>query len=174
MNDLPEITITSEAEFLAHVIAMKNESEDRLQSMADCLSEHNNPQAAEVFQHMAELITENIQQLESMAAGMELPEIPPWEYQWHCKNDPESICMDQAHYMMTERQSLNLALFNEQRSVNFFHRVNTEVENPEVKKLAQHFLNIEEKFADVIQQRLLVAEDELEPHEDLDPPHMPE
>lgn len=174
MNDLPDITISSEAEFLAHVIALKHESEERFQGMADCLSVHNNLQAAEVFQHLAELISDNIQKLESMAAGLELPEIPPWEYQWHCANDPDSVCMDQAHYMMTARQSLELALFNEQRSVDFFRRVKIKVENPAVTKLAQQLITVEEKFAEAIQQRLEDIEDDEEPCEDLDPPNMPE
>ena len=153
MNELPKIALSSEAEFLAHVIALKQESEDRLQGMADCLAEHNNPDAAE---------------------GLELPEIPPWEYQWHCSDDPDAICMDQAHYMMNIRQSLELAMFNEQRSMQFFKRVHTEVKHVGVIELAQQFITVEEKFAAIIQQRLLLIEDDDAPCEDLDPPNMPE
>ncbi len=173
MNDLLKITISSEAEFLAHVIALKQESEERLQIMADCLSEHNNFDAAEVFQHLAEIIRKNIKQLENKAINVELPEIAPWEYQWHCADDPDSICMDQAHYMMSARESLELALFNEQRSVEFFNRVYAEVNKPEVRNLAEHLIKTEKDYAEVISQRLEEAShDEL--LEDLDPPNMPE
>ena len=174
MNELPKITISTEAEFFAHVIALKQESEDRLQGMADCLTEHNNPDAAEVFQQLSEYISDNIQQLETMAQGLELPEIAPWEYQWHCSDDPDAICMDQAHYMMSIRQSLELAMINEQRCVQFFQRVHTEVGHPGIMKLALQFITVEEKFAQIIQRRLLLIEDDDEPCEDFDPPNMPE
>ena len=174
MSDLPKITISSEAEFLAHAIALKVESEERLQGMADCLFEHNNHQAAEVFQTLATLIAQNIQQMESIAADMTLPEIPPWEYQWHCADNPDATCMDQAHYMMSIRQSLELAKFNEQRSEQFFIRVHNESADPGVSKLARQFLMVEEEFTEIIQQRLLVVVDDDEPCEDLDPPNMPE
>lgn len=174
MRDLTPITITSEVEFLAHVIALKHESEERLQNMADCLSEHNNPEAAEVFDSLAEFIKQTIQQLESRAMGLQLPEIPPWEFQWHCANDPESLCMDHAHYMMSARDSLQLALFNEQRSVEFFKRIVNEVDDVDVRKLAAEQIQIEQQFADLIQQRLQGIAEDIETCEDLDPPNMPE
>lgn len=174
MSDLPKITISNEAEFLAHVIALKQESEERLQGMADCLLEHNNLPASDVFQQLAEFITENIEQLESLSDGLDLPEIPPWEYQWHCSDDPDATCMEQAHYMMSIKQSLELAMFNEQRSANFFNRVQNEVTHPGVVKLAQQFISVEEKFAEIIRQKLLIIEDDEEPCVDLDPPNIPE
>lgn len=174
MNDLPPVTISTEVEFLAHVIALKHESEDRLQSMADCLSEHNNPEAAKVFADLAGFVRHNIQHLESEAAGLQLPEIPPWEYLWHCSNDPEAICMDHAHYMMSVRESLQLALFNEQRSVKFLNRVYSDVDHAGVMELALHQIKTEQQFATVIQQRLDSLGENEEFCEDLDPPHMPE
>jgi predicted RecB family nuclease len=174
MIELPPINIHSEAEFLAHVIALKHESEERLQNMADCLSEHHNPEAAEVFANLAQLVGQTVQQLEAKAAGLQLPEIPPWEFQWHCKNDPESLCMDHAHYLMSARESLQLALFNEQRSAEFLDRVVNEVEHAGVRQLAEQQAHIERQFAEMIQQRLDKMAEDVERIEDLDPPNIPE
>lgn len=174
MNELPPIKIHSEAEFLAHVIALKHESEERLQNMADCLSEHHNPAAAEVFASLAQLVSQTVHQLEAKAAGLQLPEIPPWEFQWHCTNDPESLCMDHAHYLMSARESLQLALFNEKRSVEFLNRVVNEVDHAGVRQLAQQQAQIEQQFAEMIQQRLENMAEDVERVEDLDPPNMPE
>jgi hypothetical protein len=176
MNEVSGITIRSEAEFLANVIALKSESEERLQVMADCLHEHNNLHASGVFQELASIITSTIQQLEQKAAGLTLPVIPPWEYQWHCPNDPEALCMDHAHYMMSTREALQLALFNEQRSIDFFTRVHDEVELAAVRELALQQIEIEKEYAAIIRQRLAGVESEGDDFscEDLDPPNMPE
>ena len=174
MTEQDTISIADEAEFLAHVIALKNESEERLQVMADCLSEHNNPNAAGVFTELAQFIAGTIGQLEDKAREHHLPEIPPWEYQWHCATDPEAICMDHAHYLMSVREALELALFNEKRSMEFFQRIEQDVTHPEVVELAREQLMIEKEFADLIQQRLMgLAEEDLV-CEDLDPPNIPE
>jgi|GEM_PF-1044508 len=174
MSDFNEISIHSEAEFLAHVIALKNESEERLQTMADCLYVHNNPKAADVFQELATYIAQTVQQLESQASGLELPNIPPWEYQWHCSNNPDSLCMDHAHYMMSMRQALALALFNEQRSLAFFRRIHDEVEYAPVRALALEQIAVEERFAELVQARMLNLPEDDRLCDDLDPPHMPE
>lgn len=174
MSEFQDIKFESEAEFLAHVIALKNESEDRLQTMADCLSVHNNPHAAEVFQTLAEFLAQTVQQLEANAAGMQLPNIPPWEYLWHCSDDPESLCMDQAHYMMSVKQSLELALFNEQRSLVFFKRVLDDVEHPQIQQLARQQIDLEYEFADFIQQQMALLGEDDYICDDLDPPNMPE
>ena len=174
MSEFKDICFQSEAEFLAHVIALKCESEDRLQTMADCLFVHNNPHAAEVFQTLAEFIAQTIQQLELNATGMQLPNIPPWEYQWHCSDDPEALCMDQAHYMMSIRQALELALFNEQRSLNFFKKVFDDVDHSGITELARQQIEMEQEFAEFIQQQLALVGDDDFICEDLDPPNMPE
>jgi hypothetical protein len=174
MSDFNDISIHSEADFLAHVIALKHESEERLQTMADCLYVHNNPDAADVFQELATNIATAIEALESRAEGIELPVIAPWEYQWHCSNNPDSQCMDQAHYMMSSRQALQLALFNEQRSLAFFKRIEDSTQHDAVRVLAGEQVAVEQRFAELVISRMndLPLDDRL--CDDLDPPHMPE
>ncbi len=174
MTEQQEIKIQTRAEFLAHVLALKLESEERLQSLADCLSEHNNPVAAGLFQELADVVAQSITQLESMTAGLQLPAIPPWEYQWHCFDHPEVVCMEQAHYMMTGKQSLQLVQFNEHRSVEFLQRVYQEVENVEVKNLAQQLMKSEQEFEQYVLKKIENIEDDGLLRDDLDPPNMPE
>jgi hypothetical protein len=168
------LTIAGEAEFLAHIIALKHESEDRLTTMADCLFAHNNPPAAQVFHELAGLISLVVEQLQTLALDHVLPEIPPWEYQWHCEDDPEALCMEHAHYLMSARQALQLALYNEQRSVEFLQRIEREVSEPAVREMARRQLRVEQEFAEIIRQRLADLPDEDVVCDDLDPPHMPE
>jgi hypothetical protein len=174
MNDKPEISIESEAEFLAHTIALKLESEERLQGLSDTLSEHHNLEAAAIFQSLVGIMQDSIVELEVMAKGLKLPVIAPWDYQWHCSNDPAALCIDQAHYLMNSRQSLELALFNEQRSLDFFQRVYQHVDNPQVKKMAEQLIQAEHQFAANIKRNMASMEEELLAKEDFDPPNVPE
>ncbi|MCG6937364.1 MAG: hypothetical protein LJE83_04235 [Gammaproteobacteria bacterium] len=174
MSEDKKIDIETEAEFLANVIALKMEFEERLEGLADCLAIHNNPAASDVFRGLASHITSNIQKLEAVAANHQLPVIPPWEYQWHCSDDPEALCIDQAHYMMSSRQALELALFNEKRSVEFLNKVVDQVNNNAVKQLAAGMIAMEQEFTESMQQALDDMEDDMQPCEDLDPPNMPE
>ena len=174
MSKDKKIEIETEAEFLANVIALKMEFEERLEGLADCLAIHNNLAASDVFRGLASHITCNIQKLEAVAVNHQLPVIAPWEYQWHCSDDPEALCIDQAHYMMNSRQALELALFNEKRSVEFLTKVVDEVGNDAVKQLATWMIELELEFTESMQQALDDMEDDILPCEDLDPPNMPE
>jgi len=169
-----KIELSGMEEFLAHALALKYESEERLEQLAHCLAEHNNQAAADVFQGLIDSIGSVIRELEALAADRYLPQIPPWEYQWHCDDDPEALCIDQAHYLMTARQSLELARFNELRSLQFFQKVKDEVADDQIASLAQRLIEIELAFADDIQQRLESLPQDSPPCEDLDPPNMPE
>jgi hypothetical protein len=174
MSKDKKIEIETEAEFLANVIALKMEFEERLEGLADCLAIHNNPDASDVFRGLASHVTSNIQKLEAIAANHQLPVIPPWEYQWHCSDDPEALCIDQAHYLMSSRQALELALFNEKRSLEFLTKVVDDVRNDAVKQLAAGMIAIEQEFSESMQQALDDMMDDILPCDDLDPPNMPE
>ncbi len=168
------INFTSLEEFLAQALALKYESEERLDQLAQCLAEHNNPAAAEVFESLANAVGTMIQELEALAADKSLPQIPPWEYQWHCDDDPEALCIDHAHYLMTIRQSLELAQFNELRSLQFFQKVEEVVADDQIKQLAQRLIHLETVFAGDIRQRLENLSEDISSCEDFDPPNMPE
>lgn len=174
MNLQKKIEITTEAEFLANVIALKIEFEERLEGLADCLETHNNPVASDVFRTLADRVSENLRKMEVMAAGHELPVIPPWEYQWHCSDDPEALCIDRAHYLMSSKQALELALFNENRSMQFLHKVIEDVDNDAIKQLASLMIAMEKELAESMQHALQNMEEDMHLCEDLDPPNMPE
>ena len=174
MTEARKTNIGSEAEFLAHLIALKLESEERLLDLSHCLAEHHNPEASKVFADLAGFISRSLEDIEAHAVGHDLPVIPPWEYQWHCADAPESLCIDQAHYMMTGKQSLELALYNEQHSILFLKQVKADTDDPRIEAMAQRFIETEQRFVQIIQQSLDDIEDDIVPHDDLDPPNMPE
>ena len=169
---MTEPRISSLEEFIVHAHALKCESEEQLEMCADSLRAHNNPEAAEVFHSLSQLVGQSIQEIETMAEGLELPQIPPWDFHWHCVDDPQSI--DATHYLMSERKALELAQLNEQRALKYFQEIAEGVTDQTVRELAQSLHDHEQRFSQHIEQRLQQLEEDVDHHDDLDPPNTPE
>ena len=170
-----KLIIQSPEHLLAQVYAMKCESEDRLQDLIDSLKQHNNSAAADVFSRTIELIKVSIKNIEQRTQGMQLPEIPPWEAQWHCEVQPDCLCIENAHYLMTPLQALELAIFNEKRLQEFFkEQIDNEI-NEEIRLIASEFL-IQEKQLTIQMHswKEQLENNQMEQNEDLDPPNIPE
>jgi len=164
--------IQSLEEFIVHAHALKCESEEQLDMCADCLQTHNNPEAAAVFRLLSQMAGQTIQEIEGMAVGLELPQIPPWDFHWQCIDDTQ--CTDEAHYLMSERKVLELVQLNEQRALKYFQDITEAVTDQAVKELAQRLHDHQQRFSQHIEQRLQQLEENDVQHVDLDPPNMPE
>ncbi len=173
-NDL--LIIKSPEHLLAQVHAMKCESEDRLQDLIDSLTQHNNMAAADIFSRTHKLIKLSVQNIEQKAQGMQLPEIPPWESQWHCNEQPDCLCIENAHYLMTPVQALDLAIFNEKRLLVFFKQQTEIGFNENIRLIANELLIHENQLTKQMQswrEHLEKSETEQQ-NEDFDPPNIPE
>ena len=170
-----KLIIKSPEHLFAQVYAMKCESEDRLQDLIDSLKQHNNSAAADIFSRTIELIQGSIKNIEQRTQGMQLPEIPPWESQWHCKEQPDCLCIENAHYLMTPLQALELALFNEKRIQEFFALQIDKQTNKEIRLIADELLVQEKQLtAQIYSWRKLLENSQTEQNEDFDPPNVPE
>jgi len=170
-----KLLIKSPEHLFAQVYAMKCESEDRLQDLIDSLKQHNNSAAADVFSRTIELIKVSIKNIEQRTQGMQLPEIPPWEAQWHCEVQPDCLCIENAHYLMTPLQALELAIFNEKRLQEFFAlQIDTGV-NEKIRLIADDFLIQEKQLTKQMHSwKKQLESSQMEQNEDFDPPNIPE
>ena len=132
----------------------------------------DNGQAAEVFHLLSQMIGQIIEEIETMAIGLELPEVPPWDFHWHLIDD--SACMGEAHYLMSERDALELGKRNEQRAMKYFQEIAEVAEDKDVRELAQRLHDHEQRFSLLIEQRLQQVAEDASHHADLDPANMPE
>ena len=160
------------AEFIVHAHALKSESEEQMEMCAASLRAHNNPAAADAFHSLSQMIGQTIKDIEAMAAGLELPQIAPWDFHWHLIDG--STCTEEAHYLMNERNVLELAQLNEQRAIEYFQKIAEVAINKNVRELAQQLHDQEQRFARHIEQRLQQLEEDAIHHMDLDPANMPE
>ena len=170
-----KLLIKSPEHLFAQVYAMKCESEDRLQDLIDSLKQHNNSAAADVFSRTIELIQVSIKNIEQRTEGMKLPQIPPWEAQWYCEDQPDCLCIDNAHYLMTPSQALDLSILNEKHLQEFFAQQIDMSVNEEIHLIANDFLIQEKQLTKQMHSwKKQLESSPIEQNEDFDPPNIPE
>jgi hypothetical protein len=160
------------AEFIVHAHALKCESEEQMEMCAASLRAHNNPEAADAFHLLSQMVGQAIQDIEAMATGLQLPQVAPWDFHWHLIDD--TTCTDEAHYLMNERNVLELAQRNEQRAIKYFQQVVEVATDQTVRELAKRLHDHEQRFSQYIEQRLKQLEGDVDHHADLDPANIPE
>jgi rubrerythrin len=175
MSDSEREPIASIAEFLAHALELEVESYERYREIAACMELHHNPEAAELFSEMARYSELHVREVRLRAQGIELPAIAPWGFKWNCPGSPEVPCAEEAHYLMTRREVLHLALHNETRGRDFYLRVSERSPNAEVRALAREMADEENVHVELLTEWIASeAGGEEVAQEDLDPPNIPE
>lgn len=175
MNSALKAPINTLGEFFAHAITLEYESVDRYQELADSMETHNNMEIAKLFRKLAHFGEIHAHEVESHAKGMQLPQIPPWDYKWSHPEGPESGGHEDAHYLMNTRQALEMALHNEERGRDFYAEVAATSGDEAVRKLAEEFTVEEQEHVDILKKWLVnLIDPDAAPMEDPDPPNMPE
>jgi rubrerythrin len=175
MNITKADTIKTVEEFLAHAAVLEQESVERYDELADSMEVHNNPEVAQLFRKLAHFGEKHAHEVEKLAEGMELPQIPPWEFKWSTPESPESASSEDASYLMDKQQALAIALLNEQQGRDFYARVADTSPNPEVRAMAAEFSREEDEHIALLKAwQANLGDPESEPLEDLDPPNIPE
>jgi rubrerythrin len=126
-------------EFLAHAIALEEESAQRFDELADALQVHHNGDVVELFRKMAHYSRLHLAEARDAAKGMELPHYAPWQFEWPGAESPETIEVEEAHYKMTPHHALSAALTSERRGEAFYSHIAATVEDAEVIRLAKEF-----------------------------------
>lgn len=175
MSGLLAGDISSVAEFLAHALEMEVESAERYRELADSMEVHHNTEVAALFRRLADEGDAHVEQVTRRVATIDLPNIAPWAFKWSSPDGPESLAMDDIHYLMSRRQALALALHNEVRGLDFYAQVADRAQNAEVRVLAAEMAGEEHGHVVMLRNWLSKeAEDGPTSLPDLDPPNMPE
>jgi rubrerythrin len=170
----PQGPIESLAEFLVHALELEHESAERYLELAESMEVHHNTQVADMFRRLADMSQIHAREVQERTAGLQLPQIPPWGFKWHCPGSPEMDCgHSKISYLMTTVEVLEIALLNETRSRDFYAWIAVDSPDPEVRALAAEMA--EEEGGHVLLLDAWVndeAERQDAPTEDLDPPNV--
>lgn len=123
-------------ELMQQAMAMEREAEARYTELADIMEQHNNPEVAELFRKMALYEGHHVHQIAAdMGVSDDVIE-PRAAGVWVTPEAPESVPMDEIHYLMHPWHALNLALAAEERAVAFFDRLISATDNESVRAAA--------------------------------------
>ncbi len=161
------------AEFLAHALALEMELEENLLAMAEGLETHHNDRAARLLRQQAKEIAGQIQVIEAAADDVVLPELAPWDYPWNTQPDVFDHAISQCHYLMSERDVLQIILPLLQMARSDYARHSQHSRNAQVKKLARQLADHKHAQIQNLTQRLRNLPPIQRP-QDLDPPNTPE
>lgn len=161
--------------FLAHALTLENEAAEGYQEIGDSMTVHNNPEVAALFFQMAKYGRMHADEVRELAAGLELPHIPPWEFAWQDGESPEAPSMDKVHYLMRPAQALALALRAERQAHSFYASLATAAKLPRIRELASQFAEEEAEHVRLLTEWIARYPDPDQNWDyDPDPPAMPE
>lgn len=106
--------------FMAQALAMEREAVERYTEFADAMEMHNNGAVAALFRTMAGYEAKHAEQIMAQMGWREDPVPPPPPPHWPGFEGPETVPIDEVHYLMQPWHALQLALAAEQRAEAFF------------------------------------------------------
>ena len=151
-TDAPRISST--ADLLAVAYQIEVDAVDRYTMLADQMESHNNPELAAVFRDLARAEGIHAAEIRRTAGDLDVAARANTVATWKTTESPEAVELGAAHYLMTRREALQLALAGEQRALAFFQMVVASVSDPGIKELAGTFVNEETEHVELCQRLL--------------------
>lgn len=124
-------------ELMAQAHAMEREAAERYAEFADTMETHNNPEVAALFRRMAEVEARHAEHIMTEMGWTAPPTPPQGGYGWPGLESPETVPVEEVHYLMTPWHALRLALAAEERAEQFFRRIAAQASNDTVRRAAQ-------------------------------------
>ena len=124
----------SVSEFFAQALASEEEASERYTLLADQMEAHNKEIAA-IFRKMASIEAEHRDEI-ARRAGDALVAGRPATFSWTGPDGPEATDFQRLHYLMTPRQALGLARFNEERAKTYYEAIAEAATDPAIAAFA--------------------------------------
>lgn len=135
--------------FLAHAIRLEEEAANRFSDLTALMKTYGNEEVAAFFNTMAGFSRQHLAQARARSGFHPMAAVPADAVSWPAGESPEATSMEASHYLMTVEYALELALEGEKRSLAFYQEVAESTEDPEVRLMAQEFV---EEEADHVRQ----------------------
>ena len=140
---------------LAWAFAIEKEAAERYTDLAGQMEVHNNLEVADLFRKLAGIEAKHVAQVEEMNGGRPPREISLWEETpWIDAESPEALAYDEAHYLMTPHQALELALQGECYAAEFFADVAASAKDETVRQMAEELAQEEREHVTLVEKWL--------------------
>ncbi len=139
-------------EFMIKAYEMEIEAAERYADFADAMQTHNNTEVANLFRKMSEIEGKHATQIMA-EMGWKVPP-QPGAATWEGFEGPETVPMDEVHYLMQPYHALQLALASEERAERFFARIAEAATVESVRKAALELQGEEREHVELIRDWL--------------------
>lgn len=146
MNQAPQ---TIEA-LMAQALLMEREAVARYTELAEMMEAHNNTEVAALFRKMAEYEGHHVAQILADMGWAEDSFAPREPGAWAGVEPPESVPVDEMHYLMHPWQALQLALAAEQRAVSFFDALVRDAPSEAMRRAAEEMRAEEAEHVELV------------------------
>ncbi len=147
MSDTPKAgAIDSPATLYAIAYEIETDAVERYKLLAEQMETHNNVELTRIFLDLARAEGLHAEEIRRMSGGLGVDAPHAAAAAWRTES-PESADLGMAHYLMTPRDALLMALAAEERALAFYTGLTSGTTDPSVKKLAETFA--EEEFEHV-------------------------
>jgi len=141
-------------ELMSQALSMEREAVARYNELADIMEVHNNREVADLFRKMAHVEGHHVSQILSEMGWAEDTVAPRHPGVWVSADAPESVPLDEMHYLMHPWHALQLALAAEQRAEAFFEAMAQAATNDAVREAATEMRDEEAEHVALIESWL--------------------
>jgi rubrerythrin len=151
-TDAPRVS--SLADLYAIAYQIEADAVERYTLLADQMEMHNNPELVAIFRDLARAEGIHSDEICRMAGGLDVVAHARRMAHWRIGESPEVADLNSAHYLMTPRAALEMALAGEERALAFFKELLAAAEDPDVVRLAKELVNEESEHVQLCQRLL--------------------
>lgn len=137
-------------EFMAQALAMEREAVERYNEFADAMEVHNNNEVAAMFRTMAHYESKHATQIMAQMGWTTDPPPPAGGFGWPELEAPETVPIDEVHYLMQPWHALQLALKAEQRAEAFFGQLARAATSEPVRRAALELQEEEREHVELV------------------------
>ena len=141
-------------ELMQQALAIEREAVARYHELADMMATHNNREVAELFARMAEIESRHVQQILAEMGWAEDTIAPRFGGLWTSPEAPETVPIEEMHYLMHPWHALQLALAAEQRAEVFFAELARNADSDTVRRAAEQMRDEEAEHVELVRQWL--------------------
>jgi rubrerythrin len=136
---------------MAQALAMEREAVARYAELADMMEVHNNNEVAALFRRMAEIEGRHVTQIQAEMGWADDGVQPRAAATWTTPEGPETVPVDEMHYLMHPWHALQLALGAEERAVKFFDDLARSTTSDAVRRAAEEMRAEEQEHVELVQ-----------------------
>lgn len=156
---------------MAQALVMEREAVARYTELAEMMETHNNLEVAALFRKMAEYEGHHVAQIQADMGWADDSIAARQAGAWAGPESPESVPVDEMHYLMHPWHALQLALAAEQRAVAFFEDLAQRATTDTVRRAAEEMRDEEVEHVELVRSWLAkVPQPEESWADDPDPP----